>query len=157
MCTAKPTPTQPILARPPLNPDNLPMRPSPLLWLVLLAGCASNQPMQFSSAPPGATILIDGEDTGFVTPALLDVPDPDASQVSFVLPGYLPAVRGMSDERRGTWVFWRDAATPSRGWRFPLFLPAQDFFEFYKRPGAQRLENQVRGRIFVRLRRRNDT
>jgi len=122
----------------------------------LLASCAAPQPLHFSSAPPGAAIFIDGEDTGFVTPALMDLPHPEESRIEFVLPGYQTAVRQLRDERQGELVFWRDATTYSGAWPFPLFLPAQDFFLFYKWPSSPRLENQIRSRIFVRLRRSSD-
>ncbi|HIF40924.1 MAG TPA: PEGA domain-containing protein [Planctomycetes bacterium] len=112
--------------------------------------------MHFSSAPAGAAILVDGEDSGFVTPALLDLPDPEDSRIEFVLEGYQTAVRQLDDERQGELVFWSEATTSPRKWNFPLFLPYTDFFFFYKRASASRLEQQVRGRIFVRLRRSSD-
>jgi len=124
--------------------------------LALLASCAANQPLHFASAPPGAAILIDGEDSGFVTPALIDLPHPEDSRVEFVLDGYQTAVRQMKDERQGELVLWNEATTSAKAWNFPLFLPYKDFFFFYKRPNASRLEQQVRGRIFVRLRRSSD-
>jgi len=112
--------------------------------------------MHFSSAPPGAAIFVDGKDTGFVTPAMVTVPDLENSRVEFVLEGYTTAVQHLRDERQGELVFWKDATASAVGWNFPLFLPSRDFFLFYKMPSSPRLENQVRGRIFVRLRRSSD-
>jgi hypothetical protein len=124
--------------------------------LALLASCAANQPLHFSSAPPGAAILVDGEDSGFVTPAFIDLPNPEDSRVEFVLDGYQTAERQLTDERQGELVFWSEASTSAKNWNFPLFLPYKDFFFFYKRANSSRLEQQVRGRIFVRLRRSSD-
>jgi len=124
--------------------------------LALLASCAANQPLHFSSAPPGAAIFVNGEDSGFVTPAFIDLPNPEDSRVEFVLEGYQTAVRQLTDERQGELVFWSEATTSAKSWNFPLFLPYMDFFFFYKRANASRLEQQVRGRIFVRLRRSSD-
>lgn len=124
--------------------------------LALLASCAANQPLHFSSAPPGAAIFVDGEDSGFVTPAFVDLPNPEDSRVEFVLEGYQTAERQLTDERQGELVFWSEASTSAKNWNFPLFLPYTDFFFFYKRANSSRLEQQVRGRIFVRLRRSSD-
>ena len=103
-----------------------------------------------------AAILVDGEDSGFVTPAFIDLPNPEDSRVEFVLDGYQTAERQLTDERQGELVFWSEASTSAKNWNFPLFLPYTDFFFFYKRANSSRLEQQVRGRIFVRLRRSSD-
>ncbi|MDP6741200.1 MAG: hypothetical protein QF404_14420 [Planctomycetota bacterium] len=124
--------------------------------VALLASCAANQPLHFSSAPPGAAIFVNGADSGFVTPALVDLPDPEDSRIEFVLDGYQTAVRQLKDERQGELVLWSEASTSAKSWNFPLFLPYKDFFFFYKRANSSRLEQQVRGRIFVRLRRSSD-
>jgi hypothetical protein len=138
------------------SPENPNMRAWTSGLLALLASCAANQPLHFSSAPPGAAILVDGEDTGFVTPALVDLPDPDGRRIEFVLEGYQTGVRQVKDERQGELVLWSEASTSPKAWNFPMFLPSKDFFFFYKRANSTRLEQPIRGRIFVRLRRSSD-
>ncbi len=62
----------------------------------------------------------------------------------------------ITDERQGELVLWSEASTSPKAWNFPMFLPSKDFFFFYKRANSTRLEQPIRGRIFVRLRRSSD-
>lgn len=62
--------------------------------ILLAAGCTTTRRIEVSSLPPGARILIDGEDSGLRTPSDLQLPTKDSSYtVSLEKPGYNPASR----------------------------------------------------------------
>jgi len=118
--------------------------------LALLAGC-SNTGIHFSSAPPGARVLVDGVDTGFVTPCALDLDDDDEIDVEFVLPGYETARRRLVDDTVTYVLLWREMRISMNTWKFPLWLGFEDFFVPVKvRSG------KAPSRVFVRLRREAD-
>lgn len=80
----------------------------------------------FATTPPGARVLLDGRDSGFVTPCHIDLRDEAPVTVRLELLGYQPAeVRlvGVSDRYV---VPWKDGYTSPHGLRFPLFLPGID-------------------------------
>jgi hypothetical protein len=116
----------------------------------LLAGC-SNSGVFLSSAPPGARVLVDGTDTGFVTPCALDLEYDHKVDVEFVLPGYETAGRRLVDEGSAYWILWREMRISMNTWRFPLWLSFEDFFVPLKRK-----KGKSPSRIFVRLRREAD-
>lgn len=144
---------------PPRRPD-LPRRPAralsalavALLAWVGLAACASSAPVHFSSDPPGARVLIDGVDSGFVTPCLLELPNVPTRRVDFQLLGHQPATRYMHFEHRGELIYWRDASVHYRTWNFPLWLNPEDLFLFYENKSGE-----SPSRIYVRLRRQTDS
>lgn len=116
-----------------------------------LGSCKAPHPIQFASDPPGASVLVDGVDTGFVTPCMLDIPDEDSRRVDIRLTGYQPATRYLTLQRGGELVYWRDSITRLETWRFPLWLGSEDFFIPYKRRGGE-----SPARVYVRLRREAD-
>lgn len=121
-------------------------------WTATLALAAcQGTPVHFASEPPGARILIDGEDTGFVTPCRIQLPDRSRSTVEFVVPGYQTATRELSTRSRGELVYWRDAAVHYNTWNFPLWLGYRDFFWPYKFQGGEWPR-----RLYVRLKREAD-
>ncbi len=72
---------------------SLPRTPAGLALALLAAACvapAAPLGVLVASDPPGARILIDGHDSGWVTPAYLDLPD-DRQRVDLNLDGYQPA------------------------------------------------------------------
>lgn len=121
------------------------------LALALAPACAAPRPVHFSSEPPGARVIVDGTDSGFVTPCMLELANHPSRRIDFVLPGFETATRQLGLKRRGELVYWRDSSVHYRTWNFPLWLSSEDFFIFYKRQGGE-----FPSRIFVRMRREAD-
>lgn len=121
------------------------------LVAALLAGCAAPQPVHLSTDPPGARVLIDGVDSGFVTPCLLELPNVPERKVAFSLRGYESAERTLVYVERTEMVYWKDASTSANTWCFPIFLNPPDFFVPIKSKSGE-----SPSRIFVRLRREAD-
>jgi PEGA domain len=119
--------------------------------LLVGASCQTvERPISFSSDPPGARVVIDGHDSGFVTPCLLQL-ERERTAVRFELDGYKPEDRVLRpDMRRGT-LFWREMSVSYRTWNFPLWLNRDDFLTPYKRD-----KSLVPNRLFVRLKREAD-
>ena len=123
-----------------------------LLALLGSASCFSVQPaptLSLSTHPPGALVLINGEETGFATPCILAVEE-DVLRVDIVLEGYDPETRIVTRDPKQETRYWSEMNAGTRTWRFPLFLPIHDLFT-----------NPVRevmilapGRIFIRMDRR---
>lgn len=90
------------------------------------AACLSVTPpgVHLSSTPPGARIQVDGRDSGFVTPASLDLGGDHWLQLS--LDGYEPADIYLEGNTRTTVVPWTKGITSTTTPWFPLFLPLED-------------------------------
>ncbi len=134
-----------------------------LLALAALAfswGCASaplnfdpvsGRPLALSSDPPGARIAINNEDSGWVTPCVLDVDEGRSHVVQFTYPGYEPAIRILDNSYEYWTVLWREMYTHEGVWRFPLWLGFEDFLLPVKFE-----RGQSPSRVFVRLKRSAD-
>ena len=94
---------------------------------------------------------IDGVDTGFVTPCLMDLRDGPTRQVEFLLPGYVTETRTVAYASRMDLIFWREASGKLSTWNFPLWLSAEDFFIPRKN-----LSGESPSRLYVRMRRQAD-
>ncbi len=132
---------------PPHNRSMLYRSPLALIFL-LIVSCSSTPPVHFSSSPPGARIVIDGKDSGFVTPASLDIRNRNHRTVEFVMPGYKTAVRDLRNGKRLKYVYYGDWVAHYNTWRFPLWLNMGDFFQ-------QRtvLKGELPSRLFVQMQR----
>ena len=119
--------------------------------LALAPACVGPRPVHFSSEPPGARVVIDGQDSGFVTPCMLELRNRRSRRIDFVLPNYETTTRQLGLKSRGQLVYWRDSTVSYRTWNFPLWLSSEDFFLFYKRQGGE-----FPSRVFVRMRREAD-
>lgn len=130
----------------------------PLLGLLALAtSCRSvGRPVHLSSSPAGANILIDGRDSGFVTPVTLDLstprevggPIPAPREIEFRLAGYEPASRTLAVKDTEHLIYWSDSTVFYLTGRFPLWLNWEDLlFPKVTQTG------EWPSRIFVRLRR----
>jgi hypothetical protein len=119
------------------------------LVALCLASCQIVQRpgVALSTSPPGARVTVDGRDSGFLTPCVLDV-DRDDHVLDFELAGYETASREVTAGGGVYIVLWREAFLNNKVWRFPLWLNYIDFFG----PVKVDLGNSP-GRIFVRLRR----
>jgi hypothetical protein len=112
-------------------------RASPLLALCLaiLPACtfigpgAGDAGIAFASTPPGARILIDGKDSGFVTPCRLALDPGDAYKVELRLQGYVPAKIRLTSDSRADAILWSDMYIREGVWNFPLWLNLKDTFQ----------------------------
>ncbi|MFT7677099.1 MAG: hypothetical protein ACI8QC_001076 [Planctomycetota bacterium] len=122
---------------------------SALLLQVFCSCGTKSRPVLLASSPPGARIVLDGRDSGFVTPASLDLSNqPDSCLVELVLPGYRPARRMLSSETETQFVFYDDWTVHYNTWRFPLWLNWEDLVT-----QVIRINGHQAARIFVHLRR----
>jgi len=129
------------------------MQPTRFLPVLLLAlgACRASLPVHFSSSPPGAAVYVDGQDTGFVTPCMMELEDVPAREVEFRLPGFRVETRTLRYQKRTELVFWREASGPMKTWNFPLWLGTRDFFLPRKN-----LSGEAPSRVYVRLSRQAD-
>lgn len=120
-----------------------------LLLPLWVAGCqfVPNKGVEFASEPPGARIYVDGQDSGFVTPACLGIDDNDHT-VEMELAGYRTETRLLTDGGYTYLIYWNEAYLSYNTWRFPLWLNWQDGLLPWKIVDAS-----SPGRIFVRMRR----
>jgi hypothetical protein len=94
----------------------------------LAASCVEMQRtpgMMFATAPAGARVVVDGVDTGFVTPCHVDL-ERAPHDIDLVLEGFRPA--SVHSEKGGeNWlIHWDEAWINESNWRFPLWLNARD-------------------------------
>ena len=83
---------------------------------------AGRKGVVFASTPQGAQLLIDGRDSGFVTPCALRMEDTGPHRVDFLLPGYQVATRILAKNSSYWFVPWKDGDLGVETWRFPLWL-----------------------------------
>lgn len=77
------------------------------------------------SRPDGATILVDGKDCGFTTPAVLE---PGSSEITIVKDGYKPVSRSVSRSTRFRYPRWNDGGTADYSIAVSVTRTADDFF-----------------------------
>jgi len=120
-----------------------------LAGLFLGSGCTLfgswHTAVSFATEPPGARVLVDRKDSGFVTPCRLELTE-SHHQVELLMPGYEPVKLRTERGLKKDVVFWRDMFVRPDVWRFPLWLNVQDFFEPLK---IRR--TYYPGHVFVRL------
>jgi hypothetical protein len=115
----------------------------------LLGACQAThrQPgVSISSAPPGANVILDGVDTGFVTPCDIALTR-DPHEIRIELEGYETAVRHVDGDTRRDSIYYDEANAGMKTWRFPLWLNYEDGFFPWKRELGY-----SPARIFVRMR-----
>jgi hypothetical protein len=120
------------LAHPPQENENPPMQIGPFAAAaaaLLATSCANVTPpgILVATTPPGARILVDGRDSGFVTPCNLDVSEGNHT-VELVLEGYATTSLKLREGSDRAVVPWSEGVVYPRSWAFPLFLPARDLF-----------------------------
>ncbi len=120
-----------------------------LLALLPLAGCLaleSEPGVLLASDPPGARVIVDGADSGMVTPCRIDLPR-DPQRVDLELPGYETATRYFSPDVEWDAVLWKEMSVSNDTWRNPLWLEWIRFiFPFW------RTTSLAPQRVFVRMR-----
>lgn len=125
-----------------------------LAGALLSGGCSlfdHSTKIALASDPPGARVLIDERDTGFVTPCVLELDPEERTHMSLELPGYEKARRSLVPERDAYVMLWRDMYLNPRTWYAPIWLNFGDFFEPIKVD-----KRYSPSRIFVRLERTSD-
>jgi hypothetical protein len=114
---------------------------------LLCCGCqALRRPLVIDSEPPGALVRINGVDSGFATPCLLDLDDQDVETVELELAGYRTERHELRDGEWSRVALWSDMSAGSHTWHFPLFLSLEHFL----RPIEQR-NGESPPRIHARL------
>ncbi len=83
--------------------------------------------VMLATTPPGARVMVDGVDSGFVTPCHLDL-SRSRHDLDLVLEGYKPVSVAIEEGGQTTLVFWDEAWIYPNTWRFPLWLNARDGF-----------------------------
>lgn len=114
------------------------------------AGCVNIAPSgtAIASEPPGASVHVDGHDSGWVTPCAIALDEDEAHVVRVALEGYAPREVVLNPDRRLLIASWDQAVAGLKSTlRFPTRMPAGQFlFPF------RELQTLAPGRVFVRLR-----
>ena len=84
--------------------------------------------VSLATTPPGAMVVVDGVDSGFATPCMLDFDTDESHRVELELDGYSTAGLYLMPNRRWFLIPYNDANRAPRVWRFPLWLPMGEFF-----------------------------
>jgi hypothetical protein len=95
------------------------------------------------SEPSGASVYVDGVDTGFTTPAVLE---PGSAKVSVQKEGYKTATRAVTRRTHFRYPRWNDGGTTDFTVAMCFFRTADDFF--FPLQFETRAESR---RIFVKL------
>lgn len=119
------------------TPDNFPMsqrRLPALLGLAsawLFTSCVSwTTPPHtaISSTPPGARVVIDGTNSGHLTPCLVKLDNGRDHRVRLELEGYQIEEVLLRENGDLYLIPWEEGVDGPYGWSFPLFLDATDLF-----------------------------
>jgi hypothetical protein len=127
------------------------LRPFLMACLAALAasGCKNVSPAGtfFASQPPGAHVVIDGKDSGWVTPCMIALDEDDDYSVRIELDGYRTRELALEASTRVAFVPWRYGQLGTKPYpRFPLFLDMGSLVLPYRENDAH-----SPSRIFVRL------
>lgn len=120
-----------------------------LCLAVTSAGCAviRGQPgVVVASDPPGATILVDGADSGFVTPAAISLSRADWHRLDVLLRGYDTETRIVGPGIKAEGIPWTSGFITPQSWWFPLWLDVPELLV------PLRIDDNLSpSRIFVQL------
>jgi hypothetical protein len=100
-----------------------------LLGLPLFVSCVSvtrTPGMMVASDPPGAKVMVDGVDSGFITPCHLGL-ERETHTVDLVLPGYQVARFRVHPTSYTYAMRWSDMYQDPQTWHFPGWLNFRDF------------------------------
>jgi len=117
-----------------------------LTGLLLASACLSRTPpgVFLASQPPGARIVVNERDSGFVTPCLIALDREERHRVRLELAGHEPREVVLVPGKRVLFIPYYHAV--SEGQHFPLFARTEDLF-FPLRTD----KNLQPGRIHLRL------
>ena len=114
---------------------------------LLCSGCkALRRPLVIDSEPPGALVRINGVDSGFATPCVLDLEDQSVETVELELAGYRTERHELRDGEWSRSILWPEMSVGAHAWRFPLFLSTEHLF----RP-VEQSDGEMPPRIHARL------
>ncbi len=116
---------------------------------LLGAGCRNVTPVGtvLATSPPGARVVVDGRDSGYVTPCVIDFERQVAHDVRLELAGYEQAIVFLTPDARLEVVSWYDGQVAWIPLFFGGFLPILDLLQPF------RLDDSLTpSRVFVRLR-----
>jgi hypothetical protein len=102
---------------------------SACLLLISASSCVAvkrQEGLVIATDPPGARVLVDGKDSGFVTPCNLGLAR-DSHTLDLVLPGYQVARFRVHPSSRTYAMRWSDMYQDSQTWHFPGWLNFRDF------------------------------
>lgn len=108
--------------------------------------------VSLASDPPGAKVLVNRSESGFVTPCVIALDPGDAARIDLEYPGYVTATRVLTPDHRAFAVLGRDMYVRSEVWRFPLWLNTRDLFVPVKYD-----RTLSPGRLYVKLERAADS
>lgn len=120
-----------------------------LLAVLCGAGCRNVSPagIHFSSEPPGAAILVDGADSGWVTPCEVALDVEREHEVELAMTGFAPRRFLLVPDEQRSFVSWNQAVNGLRArQRAPFLMPAEDLLLPFRE-----VRTLTPGRIFVRL------
>lgn len=120
------------------------------LLVALTFGCAAPKASVFATDPPGARVIINGDDSGFVTPCRINLSN-DTHEIDFELPGYATADRTIRANKQRYAILYNEWLGATNTWKFVFWLSVVDVF----RP-LKTISRQSPQRVFVRLRRQAD-
>ena len=115
-------------------------------WLGACVAFVQEPGVRVATDPPGATILVNGKDTGFQSPTFIDLSG-DNARLDMVLEGYQTATRFVRTDDRKDSTHWSEMDLNGDCWRFPLWVDYDDFFGMWKS-----IDVYEPTRLFVRLR-----
>jgi len=120
-----------------------------LLAAASLQAClmVQNEPgVLFATDPPGARVVVDGTDSGMVTPCHIHLPR-DPQRVDLELAGYVTATRYVGPDSGTEILLWDEMAVATGTWRNPVWLEWWRFvFPIWHKRGMSP------SRIYVRMR-----
>lgn len=119
------------------------------------SGCAlldRDTHVTIASDPPGARVVINKKDSGFVTPCILDLDTGDTQRIDLEYPGYVTATRMLAPDSQVYAILWSEMYARSEVWHFPLFLNTRDLLVPIKYEPAY-----APSRLYVRLDRNADS
>jgi hypothetical protein len=122
--------------------------------LLALGGCAlfaGNRAVVLSTNPPGASVFVDGKNSGFVTPCQLQLDIDEDARLDFSIPGFRPETRFLTPDDEVYAILWSEMYAGPQTWHFPLWLPLRDFLVPVKWTEAH-----APGRIHIDLDRLSD-
>ena len=101
-----------------------------LMWAATACTWAEGNPyVLVASEPPGASILVDGDDSGLTTPARLDLGGffGSSHEITVRKAGFQPETRAVYHYSSYSTARWIDGAAAPEVWSFPFFWTPGDF------------------------------
>ncbi len=127
--------------------------------LAVFVGCtltscsflAPNRAVALSTSPPGATVIVDGQNIGFVTPCMLQFDVDEDVRIDMEVAGFRRETRFLTPHDEVYSILWTEMYVGPQTWHFPLFLSFRDFLVPVKWT-----EGHAPGRIHIDLDRLSD-